>query len=369
MWAWTITHHGPLERIAESLQRVLRPRPQPGPNEALVRVQAVGLNHMDLWAVQGLPGFQFPLPLVPGLDIAGTLDAFGPLSDEAQHRCEEADLRPRAEVVVYPLTSCGRCAACVHDEGPLCDEAGLLGETRDGGCAEFVVVPVRNLVRRPKGVKAETAAALPTAYVTAWSMLHRRARLQRGEIVLVHAAGSGVSAAAIQLARMAGATVVATAGSAEKLEAARRLGAEHVIDSRAGPFRPDLVTFLKSRGRRGVDVVVDHVGADTLIESVRSLARGGRAVVCGATSGGQVTLDLKLIFYKSLSVLGTTMGARADLEQLLKRAAAGELAPVIDWTYPMENLPIALTRLASRQAFGKIVLNVTSSAGRVGDGH
>jgi NADPH:quinone reductase-like Zn-dependent oxidoreductase len=188
-------------------------------------------------------------------------------------------------------------------------------------------------------------------------------------VVLVHAAGSGVSVAAIQLARLAGAKVVATAGGPEKVEAARRLGADCVIDSRGAPFRESLVPYLKGMGKRGVDVAVDHVGADTLAESVRSLARGGRLVVCGATSGARVTLDLKPIFYKSLSLLGSTLGARADLEQLRARAAAGELAPVIDSVHPIEDLPSALGRLAARRAFGKIVLDASATApgGRNGD--
>jgi NADPH:quinone reductase-like Zn-dependent oxidoreductase len=362
MRTWVITRHGPLGELREILRRVERHSPQPGQDEALVRVEAVGLNHMELWGLQGVPGFQFPLPLVPGCDVTGTLEAFGPLGDEARRRCDDAQLRPGSGVVVYPVTSCGECAACRADFAPLCPKFQLLGETRDGGCSDLMAVPVRNLVARPKALPPVTAAALPIAYVTAWSMIHRKAQLAGGQTILIHAGGSGVSMAAIQIAKRAGATVITTVGSDEKAERARRIGADCAINYRARPFREALKEYLKPLGRRDVDVVIDHVGADTFIDSIKSLAWGGKLVTCGATSGARVTLDLKPVFYKNLSILGSTMGGRGDLETILALVTAGELAPVIDSIHPMDELPRAIERLASREAFGKIVVTADGSA-------
>ena len=360
MQAWIIEQHGSLERLSDVLRLGTRPDPGVETGTARIRVEAVGLNHMDLWAVRGVRGVPFPVPMIPGCDIAGTIDWMGPLSDEAQQRCDALGLKEGADVVVYPVIHCGQCEACENGFPPLCPAFGLIGETTDGGCADWITVPVRNLVPRPAGVRAVDAASLPIAYITAWSMIHRKAQLREGQTILIHAGGSGVSVAAIQLAKLIGATVFTTVGSDEKAQLARQLGADEVIQYKQAPFRQALKPMLKSRGKRGVDVVIDHVGSDTFAQSIQSLAWGGKLVTCGATTGAEVTIDLKPVFYKNISILGSTMGSRDDLDQVLALVASGKLQPVIDSTYPMDALPQAIERLAARKAFGKIVMEVSN---------
>src|SRR5262245_27526191 len=220
----------------------------PGPREVRVRVRAVGLNHLDVWVRRGVPGHVFPLPLVPGCDVSGVVDALGPGA---------TGVAPGDEVVIGPLLSCGRCPACRAGEEPHCREAQILGESRDGGCAEYVVVPDVNVHPKPPGLDVIAAAAVPLTFLTAWHMLHARARLQAGERVLVHAAGSGVSSAAIQIAMLSGARVLATAGTDEKCARARSLGAEAAVNYRTQDF---VVEARRWAGKTGVDVVIDHVG-------------------------------------------------------------------------------------------------------------
>ena len=335
------SHGGP-----EVLRFEDRPVPEPGPGQVRVRVLAVGLNHLDLWVRNGVPGHAFPLPMVPGCDVRGVVDALGPGA---------TGCRPGDQIVVGPGVSCGRCHACRSGNEPLCREYGILGESCDGGCAEYVVAPDRNVFAAPGRLAPEEAAAVPLAFLTAWHMLRARARIEPGERVLVHAAGSGVSSAAIQIARLLGARVIASAGSDDKCARARELGAEEAFNYRTH----DVVAEVRRwAGRGGVEVVVDHVGAATFEPSIRCLARGGRYVTCGATSGFELKTDFRLVFFKSLSILGSTMGGSHELQSVLSLVEAGRLQPVVDAVFPFERIAEAHARLESRAGFGKVVVRV-----------
>jgi NADPH:quinone reductase-like Zn-dependent oxidoreductase len=323
------------------------PRPRPRPDEILVRVRACALNHLDLWLRNGVPGHHFPLPLIPGSEVAGDVEAVG----EVVTHVAVGD-----PVLVAPGMSCGHCRQCLSGEDMLCADYGILGEHRDGGYAEYVAVPGRNALPLPSGLSYVESAAVPLVFLTAWHMLLARARLQPQEDVLIQAAGSGVSSAAIQIARLSGARhIIATAGSDEKLEKARALGATHVINYRLEDFarRTREIT-----GGKGVEVAVDHVGGEVFERSLRALARGGRLVTCGATAGATAQINLRALFFKSLSILGSTMGSLGELKTLLGFVETGELRPVLDRTFPLEEARAAQERLERREQFGKVVLTL-----------
>lgn len=354
MQAWRVDKHGGLD----VLKRETVATPVAGPMQALVRVEAVGLNHLDLWVRKGVPGHKFPLPLTPGCDIAGTIAGFGPGAEQALASAGPGGkpLVAGAPVILNPGLSCGRCEACLGGFDPLCRQYGILGETCDGGCADLVAVPVANVIARPAGMTAEQAAALPIPYLTAWGMLFGKAELKPGEACLIHAGGSGVSVAAIQMAKMIGAHVITTVGSADKAAKARALGADHVILYKEKPFREELKPILASLGKKGCEVIIDHVGRDTFGDSLKALAWGGRLVTCGATSGSDIQVDLKMVFFKNLSILGSTMGSKADLLRIVDLVERGKLKAVVDSTYSMDELPKAHERLESREAFGKVIV-------------
>ena len=342
-------HGGP-----EVLQWRELPDPVAGPGEALVRVRACGLNHLDLWVRNGVPGHRFPLPLVPGAEIAGTVEAVGAGVD---------DLEPGAPVVAGAGVSCGHCLRCLAGEDWLCDGYGLLGEDRDGGAAELVAVPRRNLFPIPRGMSYLEAAAVPLVFLTAWHMLAARAALRPHEDVLLHAAGSGVTTAGIQIAKLLGARrILVTSGTPAKLPRALALGATRAFDTGEVDF-PRAVR--EATGGRGVDVVFDHVGGETLERSFKCLARGGRIVLCGATAAPTAEIPLRAVFFKSLSILGSTMGSLAELGRLLPWFETGELVPVVAGSFPIERLAEAHARLESREVFGKLVLEVGDGARQV----
>jgi NADPH:quinone reductase-like Zn-dependent oxidoreductase len=323
-----------------------RPVPEPGPKEVRVRVRAVGLNHLDLWVRNGVEGHTFPLPIVPGCDISGVVDALG---------AGATGSALGDEVVVAPGVSCGRCGACRSGEDALCREYGILGESRDGGCQEFLVVSDVGVFPKPRRLDWAEAAAVSLTFLTAWHMLKSRAGVEPGERVLVHAAGSGVSTAGIQMAALLGARVMATAGSDEKCSRALALGAEEAVNYRTADFVKEARRWS---GGRGVDVVVDHVGADTFQRSLKCLVKGGRYVTCGATSGFELKTDFRLVFFKSLSILGSTMGGGHELATVLSLVDSGRLRPIVDRVYGLAEIAEAHSRLEGREAFGKIVLAV-----------
>jgi NADPH:quinone reductase-like Zn-dependent oxidoreductase len=357
MKAWQIQQHGGLD----ALQNLDLPDPVPAAGQARVRVQSVGLNHLDLWVRKGVPGHQFPLPLIPGCDISGEVESFGPISSQQKEALKKIGLDTEATeavgapVIVSPGISCGVCEACLSGQDPLCRHYGILGETTNGGCAEFVVVPIANLIARPKNLTAVQAAAIQIPFLTAWSMVHRKAKVQPGELVLIQAGGSGVSVAAIQMCKMIGATVVTTVGSPEKAAKAKALGADYVIEYKTTDFKDAVKKISQSLGKHGCEVVIDHVGTDTLSGSMKCMAWGGRLAICGATSGSDFQVDLKQVFFKNLSILGTTMGSKADMIQVVRLLEQGKLKPVVDSEFAMADLPKAHARLESRQAFGKVI--------------
>jgi NADPH:quinone reductase-like Zn-dependent oxidoreductase len=341
MKAVVVHEHGGLDAL--SYEDV--PEPTPAADEVLVRVRAVGVNHLDLWVRKGVPGARFPLPMIPGSDVAGEVVDFG----NAVRGITEGD-----RVVLQPGYSCERCPPCFAGQDPLCRRYGILGESRDGGCAEFIAVRSSSVVPMPESdLGFEEWAAVPLTFLTAWHMLVGRAALRPGEDVLIHAAGSGVSAAGIQIAKLLGARVMTTASSEEKLARARDLGADATVNYREEDFGTAVKAWTK---KRGVDVVFDHVGADTFGPSVAALAKGGRYVTCGATSGFEMKTDFRLVFFKGLSILGSTMGSKGEVLEIVRHVAAGRLKPVVDRVLPLEKVAEAHRALEAREAFGKVVL-------------
>jgi NADPH:quinone reductase-like Zn-dependent oxidoreductase len=330
---------------ADVLRHEDAPDPDLAPGEVLVRVRACALNHLDLWERRGLPHVPIPLPHISGSDVAGEVVAAA-----ASH----VPLGRR--VMLQAGVSCGRCAACLSGLDNECPHYEVLGyRNHQGGYAEFVKVPVQNLVAIPDDIDFVRAAAFPLTFVTAWHMLVTRARVASGDDVLVLAAGSGVGQAAIQVARLHGARVIATAGSEEKLERARAIGASDVIHH----HKQDIAEEIKRlTNKRGVDVVIEHVGEATWPKSVRSLARGGRLVTCGATTGAKGSLDLAALFSKQLTILGSYMGRKGELLQAARYFFSGRLNPVIDRTFPLAEAAWAQQRLEESGQFGKIVLEV-----------
>lgn len=332
---------------AEALEFGESPRPEIRADGVLVRVRAVALNHLDLWVRKGVPGHRFPLPMIPGCDMAGEVEEAGELA---------AGFSKGDRVAVAPGYADALSREALSGQDHLTREYGIFGETRNGGCAEFCDVPARNLMRIPDGIGFAEAAAFPLTFLTAWGMLVNKAGLRPGEDVLIHAAGSGVSVACIKIARMLSAgRVIVTAGSEEKCQKARAIGADIAINHREQDF---LETVRRETGKRGVDVVVDHVGPDTMAKSLSCLRKGGRLVTCGSTSGGEVTVNLRQVFFKSLSIMGSTMGPRSDFVQLWDHFAAGRLRPVVDRVFPVREIREAHGWLESRRAFGKVVIDM-----------
>lgn len=343
MKAWRIERHGG----AEALRWTDLPRPEPEPDEVLVRVRACALNRLDLWVREGVEGHTFPLPLTPGSEIAGDVESLG---------SAVTGLEPGSAVLLAPAVSCAVCDQCIAGFDHRCRKYGILGEHRDGGYAEWISVPHRNILPLPAGLDYVQAAAVPLVFLTAWHMLVHRARLEALEDVLIHAAGSGVSSAGIQIASMLGARhIIVTAGSDVKLDKARTLGATHTINYLDEDFVSRVRQITK---RKGVEVVFDHVGGEIFEKSISTMAWAGRIVLCGATTEPTASIPLRAVFFKSLSILGSTMGSQAELRHLLRFFETGQLRPVIDRTFPFNQAPEAQKRLESREPFGKIVLTM-----------
>lgn len=332
-------HGGP-----EVLEYADVPEPQIRANEVLVAVKACALNHLDIFVRAGLPGVEIPLPHILGNDIAGVVREVGELVTWA---------KAGDEVMVQPGVSCGHCEACLSGEDNLCREYDIIGYRRNGGYAEFVAVPGVNIVPKPAELSWEEAAALPLVTITAWHMLVTRANVQPGEDVLVHAAGSGVGSIAIQIAKLRGARVLTTASSDEKLAKARELGADETINYTRDDW-PKEVRRLTNK--RGVDVVVEHTGAATWPGSISSLKNNGRLVTCGATSGFDARTDLRQVFYRHLSLLGSFMGSKSELLEALKFVREGKIRAVVDRVLPLSEARQAHELIEDRAQFGKIVL-------------
>ncbi len=320
------------------------PVPTPGPDEVRVDVKAGALNHLDVWTRRGLPGLDLEMPHTPGSDAAGIVDRVG----ENVSRFEPGD-----RVTVTSGVSCGTCEFCRAGDPTLCVRYQILGEHLPGVHAEYAVVAEDNLVAVPDDVDWETAAAVPLVFGTAWRMLVDRGDLSAGESVLVVGASGGVGHAAVQIAAHAGATVYATASTAEKRRHAEDCGADHVIDYTTDDFADE----IRSRtGRRGVDMVVDHVGEATYPDSLKSLAKGGRIVTCGATTGPNPGAGLHRIFGNQLSVIGSTMATPGQFDDVLSLVWDGTFSPRIRETLPMSETARGHELLENREGFGKVVV-------------
>src|ERR1051326_8732944 len=313
------------------------PDPSIAPHDVLVRVRACALNHLDLFVRAGIPGMKFSMPHLLGSDIAGKIIATGEL-------CRRVQTGWR--VLLSPGLSCRQCESCLAGNDNLCRRYAVFGYGIDGGNAELIAAPEYSVIRIPDELGFEEAAAVPLVFLTAWHMLMTRARLQPGEDVLVLSASSGVGSAAIQIARLFHARVIATAGGEGKMAKARELGADHTIDH----YRQDISAEVKKlTGKRGVDVVVEHVGAATWPKSLESLAPNGRLVTCGATTGFDAQVDLRYLYSKQWSILGSFMGTLGELHRVLKLVFGGQLKPVIDRVYALSEIRAAHQLLEQKE--------------------
>ena len=342
MRAVQLTQHG----APGVFQTVDLPTPKPAPAEVLVQVKACGLNRLELWAEEGGLPVPVQLPRILGGEVAGVIAELG--SDEDHWRTGE-------RVAVQSNLFCGSCEYCLRGDESLCLTGKLLGIDRDGGFAEFVTVPARSLVRIPDEVDFTSSAALTLAGSTAMHMLANRTEVRSSEWVLIIAGASGVGSYAIQIAKQFGAQVIATGSTEEKRAFAKSLGADYVIDSTSGDWPSEVRDITQ---KRGVDLVIEHVGGDVFTKCLQCLGRGGTIVTCGATAGRRVELNLWPLFVKQQCIIGSYGRTRADLEVTLEWAAYGKIRPLVQQTYPLDRVSDAFTALRNRTVMGKVVITL-----------
>ena len=340
MRAVVFREHGGVDK----LEYTYVDRPHPGPHEVLVKVRACALNRLDLWTLMGLPGINIPLPHILGCDIAGEVAELG---------SKVRGIPTNRPVIIAPGLRCGKCHFCREGWDSLCPEYKIMGFQVPGGYAEFVKAPRENVIPVSRKFSFEEWAAAPLVFLTAWHMLVTRAGLKKREKVLIHAAGSGVGSAAIQIGKYLGAHVMTTVGSEEKIRRAKALGADEVINYEKKDFAAEVKRITRGRG---VDVVLEHIGPATFAKSLACLAKKGRLVTCGVTSGPTVTLDLRYLFVRQLSVAGCYMGGLKELLAVIRLIRKRKLRPVVDKIFPLREARSALERMQSRQNFGKIIL-------------
>jgi NADPH:quinone reductase-like Zn-dependent oxidoreductase len=322
------------------------PTPVLGNNSVLVRVKNAALNHLDIWVRQGLPGVKLTFPHILCGDASGVVEK---VSAGVTH------VKPGDEVIVHPGVSCGRCERCLSGWESLCKHYEILGERIGGVASQWASVPSANVFIKPANLTFPEAASIPLVFTTAWQMVVNRAKVTPGDTVLVHAAGSGVSSAAIQIARLFDARVIATAGSAKKLELAKALGAEWTINYRT----EDFVKRVKElTAGKGVDAIIDHTGVDNWEKNIRAVRWGGKLVLCGSTSGPEVKLDLRQVFFRQIEILGSTMGSKGDFSKMLSLFDRGRLKPVVDKIFPLKETMEAHQYVERREQFGKVVLEI-----------
>ena len=343
MKAVRIHEHGSVEKLR------YEEAPEPtlaGPNDAIVKLKAASLNHVDIWIRRGLTGIEVTLPHILGGDGAGVIAEVG---DRVRN------IKTGDAVCLYPPSGCGRCEFCITDREYMCVELRVLGERENGTYAEYARVPARNCFPIPPDLSFEQAAAFPLVYITVWRMLVTNAQLKPGEHVLILGIGGGVATAALQLAAHMGTHIIVTSSSDEKLEKAKTLGSEHGINYKNADFAKEV---RRLTGKRGVDVVVDCVGGDGWIKSLASLAKGGRLVTCGATAGANPPTDLRRIFWNNLKIFGSTLGDRAEFREVLNFMEASRTKPVVDQVFPLCDAAAAQKRLEDGKQFGKILLRM-----------
>ena len=333
-------HGGPEQLLYEDV-----PVPVPQAGEVLVRVRACALNHLDIWIRQGIPNYPITLPHVSGCDVSGVVERIG--------EAVQSPFSIGHPVVVSPGISCWQCECCLAGRDNFCPTYRLVGAQVDGGYAEFVKVPAVNLLPMPAGLTVEQAAAYPLVSVTAWHMVKTLANVQPGETVLVMGAGSGVGSMGVQIARLLGARVLSTVGTDDKRERAEMLGSDVVINH----AREDVTDRVRAAtDGRGVDVIVEHVGQAVWESCLRSLTRGGRLVTCGSTSGPESRLDVRSVYARQLTIMGSYMGTRAELLEVSRFIRDGKLTPVVDSVFPLSDARQAQERMLARKSFGKIIL-------------
>lgn len=320
--------------------------PTPAPHEVLVRVKACALNHLDIWIRQGNPAYPLPLPHISGSDVAGVIEQVG---------SQVQDVAVGTRVFVSPGISCWHCEACLAGRDNFCKTYTLVGALTKGGYAEYVTVPAINAIPLPDHIPFEQGAAFPLVSVTAWHMLFTLAQLRSGESVLIMGAGSGVGSIAIQMAKLVGARVMTTVGSDDKVPKAKALGADDVLNHSTQDVAKSVMGLTKGAG---VDVVIEHIGPQVWDQCFSSLAKGGRLITCGATTGGEVKLGLRALFSRQLTIKGSYMGTRAELLEAAKLVDQGKLKPIIDRVFPLREARAAQELMLERKFFGKLVLTV-----------
>ena len=335
------SHGGPENLVFEDA-----PDPIAGQGEALISVKAAALNRLDLWVRQGIPAYPVELPHILGSDIAGVIEKGDQLP---------AGLSVGDSVIVYPGLSCGQCRACTTGFENRCAQFKLIGAHVNGGYAEKIVVPSKNLMRMPSNLDFIQAASYPLTFLTAMHMLAARAQLKESENVLVLGAGSGIGTAAVQVARYLGGHVIAVTTNADKVDRIKALGADQVIVSHPQDISSKVLEATK---KNGVDVVFEHVGPATWEQSLKSAARGGRSVTGGATTGPEVPLILRQIFSREITLLGSMLGTMAELQRVNKLVANGTLKPVVDTVYPLKDAAVAHEALLEKKHVGKLVLSI-----------
>jgi NADPH:quinone reductase-like Zn-dependent oxidoreductase len=340
-----IHEHGSIEKLR------YEEAPEPklvSPTDAIIKLNAASVNHIDIWNRRGLTGMKITFPRILGGDGAGIVTEVG---------SQVTNIKLGDAVCLYPPSGCGCCEFCATDREYLCIRLRVLGEREDGTYAEYVRVPARNCFPIPRGMSFEEAAAFPLVYITVWRMLETNAGLKPGEHVLILGIGGGVATAALQLATAIGTHIIVTSSSDEKLDKAKSLGAEHGINYRQADFAQEV---RRLTSKRGVDVVVDCVGGDTWVKSLASLAKGGRLVTCGATAGARPSTDIQRIFWNHLRIFGSTLGDRAEFRAVLNFMAASRTKPIIDRVFPLGDAALAQKRMEEGKQFGKIVLRINS---------
>ena len=333
------THGGP-----EVLQYEDVPDPKPARGEVLIEVRATSVNHIDIFLRRGMPGVKVGFPRIPGCDAAGIIREIGE---------DVSNLAAGQRVTINPGIGCGRCEFCAAGFGSQCVRYMIVGEHIDGGCAQLLRVPAHIVLPIPDTLAFEEAAAAPLVFLTAWSMMIGKGKIQPGEDVLILGVGGGVGTAALQIAKLVGCRVFSTASSEEKLQRAQELGADFVINYSKEEFDKKVRDLTN---RRGVDVVIDYIGADTWVRSLRSARKGGRILTCGATTGFAPQTDLRHIYYRQVQVYGSTMGSHREFLDVMKCIFRGQLTPIVDRVLPLSEARQAHELIEGRKVFGKIVL-------------
>ncbi len=332
--------HGDLKQLEYGYLDI----PKPKAGEVLIKVKACALNHLDLWTLQGMPGIKVSTPHVLGCDFSGEVVELGKgVSGIALNK----------PVLIAPGIRCGKCTYCKSDWDSLCPDYKILGFQVNGGFAQYATVPAENVIPVSKSLSYEEWASVPLVFLTAWHMLWTHAHVKPKEWVLIHGAGSGVGSAAIQIAKYLGATVMTTVGNPWKVAKAKALGADHVIQHREKDFLEEVLRITKNRG---VDVAIDHIGQETFSKTIQTLTRKGRLVTCGVTSGPAVSLNLRYLFSKQLTIQGSYMGSLRELRKIVRRIERKRFKPVVDKVFPLREARQALEKMQSRDHFGKIIL-------------